>query len=77
MQLFKDLSKKNVIEKLEELKMLARKFEDLQGDEKAILCISVVWVGFKLMWNTHTSLKEDFEISDLIFPSLFGLTCSG
>ena len=48
------------LEKLEELKMLARKFEGSQEDGEAILSITVVWVGFKLMWNTHQFLKEDF-----------------
>ena len=76
-QFFKDLSKETVLEKFEELKMLARKFEGLKEEEKAIICITVVWVGFKLMWNTHPFLKDDFQINDLIFPQLFGLTCTG
>ena len=59
-QFFKDLSKETVLEKFEELKMLARKFEGLKEEEKAIICITVVWVGFKLMWNTHPFLKDDF-----------------
>ena len=76
-QFFKDLSKEGVLEKLEELKMLACKFEGLKQKEKSILYITVVWVGFRLMWNTHAYLKDNFYINDRIFPQLFGLTCSG
>ena len=54
-RVFEDLSKKEIIEQLEDLKNTATHYE-LENDE-GTLAISITWIGFKLQASWFTPHK--------------------
>ena len=54
-RVFEDLSKKEIIEQLEDLKNTARQYEF--ENEKGTLSISITWIGFKLQASWFTPHK--------------------
>ena len=54
-QVFEDLSKKEIIEQLEDLKNTARHYEF--ENDKGSLAISITWIGFKLQASWFTPHK--------------------
>ena len=57
-KVFKDLPKKDIIEKLETLKNAAILFEKgHEENDKRLLAISIAWIGFKLQATWFTPHK--------------------
>ena len=54
-QVFENLSKKEIIEQLEDLKNTARNYEF--ENDKGTLAISISWIGFKLQGSWYTEHK--------------------
>ena len=67
-QTFRDLSKKQILEKLSELRRRAELFTNSQNCSQEFQLITVSWVGYQLSTLSHPNLKESFDYDELIYP---------
>ena len=72
-EILTNLSKEQIISKLDEINKEAMQFEQENDDPQVVNAVFIKWIGFYLH-STYHPFMDELEIDDRIFPKGFPLT---
>ena len=72
-EILKNLTKKEIIDKLYEIERYAAVFDKKNDDPQVVNSVFIYWVGFCLNYSYH-EFMDQLDIDERIFPHFFPLT---